>query len=148
MADSIRLQILTAIQDVLASVPGIGDTGGPKKSLLSINRYPAAFVQPGDDTVTQEVNTLLTREMNVDIVIAERSETDVLRAIETILPKVQKQLAENHTLGGLCIDLGEPEGGIGISAPFPLIEGQPDVAVHVGYRCLYRVRRDDPYLVG
>lgn len=145
MADSIRLRNLVAVQDKLAEVQGIGETGGPKKSLLEINRYPAAFVQPGDDFIIKYLGDLVDREMDIEIIVAERSQTDILRAIETILPKVQKKLAEDHTLGGLCIDFSEPEGGVGISAPFPLTEGQPDCAVHIGYRCSYRVRRDDPY---
>jgi hypothetical protein len=89
---------------------------------------------------------LVDRDMAVDIIIAERSEVDILRAIETILPKMQQKLAENHKVGGLALDFSEPEGGSGISAPFPLIEGQPTCAVHIGYQCRYRVRRDDPYL--
>lgn len=142
--DSVRLQILNAIQDLFSTVEGVGDTGGPKKMPLDIMRYPALFVQPGQDVPLKYVGDSIDRELQIDAIMFELTEGNVMKAIETFLPKVQKKVAENYTLGGLCIDFSEPEGGEGISSP-TAVEGRTDVAVVINYRVLYRIKANDPY---
>lgn len=145
MPDSIRLQILKAVQDRMIAVPGVGDTGGPKKMPTEINRYPALFVQPGRDVPVKYIGDSIDRSLDVTLIIWIRTQGSVLNAIEAFLPEVQRTMAADHTLGGLCTDFSEPEEGEGVSEPFPLDESQPDVGVTISYRCAYRVRRDNPY---
>lgn len=143
MADSIRKRILNEVQSILERIDGVGDTGGPKAIATEINRFPALFVQPGEDRINEYIGDRIDRDLAFVVIMWIRTQNNVLEAQENFLPKVLMAMTADHTLGGLAIDVGESDAGI--SAPFPLVDGQPDAAIAINYVCKYRVKRNDPY---
>jgi len=144
MADSVRQQIFIAIETMLQAVDGIGQVSRGKIDPLVIQNYPAAFIMPGYDQVADEMNTLITRDMQVFVFLWFRSQIDIHLTLEAFLPKVQQTVAADHTLGGKTIDINETA----IEQPFPLNDEQTEAGVVMELRVLYRTRRDNPYLQG
>lgn len=143
MADSIRERIFAAVETVMLAVDGIGQVSRGKIDPLAIQRYPAAFILPGADLVTEELNTLLTRDLQVFIFLWIRAQVDIHKVVEVVLPKVQQAMVADNTLGGLTIDVTETE----VQQPFPLSEDQSEAGLVIDYAIKYRVRRDNPYAI-
>jgi len=142
MANSLREQIFMAFKTVIEGVDGIGQVSRGKIDPLAINRYPAAFILPGLDQVSEDLNTLVTRDMQVFLFLWFFVQVDIHLAMEAFLPKVQQAVADDYTLGGVVIDISETA----IEAPFPLSDDQTQAGVVMEFLVKYRTRRDNPYL--
>lgn len=139
--DSVREQIFAAVEVVVTAVEEIGQVSRGKVDPLAIQRYPAAFIMPGFDSVTEYMGDFIDREMQLFLFLWFHTEVDIHKSIEAFLPKVQMAMAADYTLGGLTKDLTETA----VDQPFPLSDDQNDAGVMIEYRTIYRVRRTDPY---
>jgi len=144
MADSIREQVFQAVQSTLEAIDGIGQVSRGKIDPLAINRYPAAFIMPGFDGVTDDLNTVITRDLQVFVFLWFAAQVDIHLTMEAFLPLVQQAMAADHTLGGVAIDLSETS----IDAPFPLNDEQTQAGIVMEFAVKYRTLRSNPYLHG
>lgn len=140
MADSRRETIFKKIEVILQAIDGIGDVGRGKIDALEIQRYPAAFVYPGADNVSEYLGDYIDRDMEVFIFGWQKAQTDIALEVEAFLPKVQAALAAAWTLTGSAIDLSET----GVSERI-LTEDQTEGGFIINYNCKYRLKRSDPY---
>lgn len=141
MADSIREQIFQKIEDALQDVPELGTVTRGKIDPMAIQKYPACFIVPGADSVTEYMGDLVDREMTVNLFLWIRTQTNIHKELERVLPAVQKKMVADNTLGGKTIDVTEIQAG----EPFPMVEDQSEAGIVIEYRTLYRVKRTDPY---
>lgn len=140
MADSKREVIFKRIEVILKGIQGVGDVSRGKIDALAIQKHPALFIYPGFDDVTEELNTLRTRDMEVFIFGWQRAQKDIALEIEAFLPKVQRAIATDYNLGGAAIDFKET----GISERI-LTEDNLEGGFILNCSCQYRVLRSDPY---
>lgn len=144
MADSLRLRILEKIQDVLSTVPDIGEVSGVKKMALNIQSPPAAFIRANEERVIQYLNP-----NQMDVILDLEIETwimtqgNLLRAVEDFLARVDETMSQDHTLGGLCIDFQYQ----GASPPFSLNLEETQAGIALNYSCHYRRAIKDPYSI-
>ena len=143
MAVSVREQIFAAIETELNEVAELKHVTRGKIDPLTIPDYPACFIVPGGDVVTEDLNsTFLDRELTVFLFIWIKTQSQFVHsAIEEILPKVQQKMVADYTLGGLTIDVQETN----VHEPFPLTENQTEAGVVLEYAVRYRVNRANPY---
>lgn len=144
MADSQREKIFDAIKTVVAGVEGIKAVHRGKLDPLIVQAFPVANIVPGFDRVEESIGTLITRDLQVFVVLYVSAQTDILAALESFVAKVQKALAADYKLGGLSIDITETA----VAEVFPARADETVAGVIVEYQVLYRVLRNDPYNQG
>jgi hypothetical protein len=143
VADSIRERIFQAVEAKLNEVTIIKYVTRKKINPLNIPDYPAVFIVPGRDPVTEDINNaLLDRELTIFLFLWIKTQSDdIHKHLEAILPYVQQKMSSDNTLGGLIIDLQEEEVG----DPIPLNDAQTESGVVLPYQIRYRVNRFNPY---
>jgi hypothetical protein len=143
VADSVREQIFAAIETELKEVAELKHVTRGKIDPLMIPDYPACFIVPGGDTVTEDTNNALyDRQLTVFLFVWIKTQSPfVHKAIEEIIPKVQQKMVADYTLGGLIIDIQETN----VHEPFPLNETQTEAGVVLEFAVRYRVNRFNPY---
>ena len=139
--DSQREKIFDAIKTVLLGVDGIKAVHRGKLDPLAVVSFPVANIVPGFDTVEETVNTLITRDMQVFVVLYVAAQADILATVESFLAKVQQAMAADYHLGGLVIDIDETSA----AEVFPANALETVAGVIIEYRVLYRVSRTNPY---
>ncbi len=140
MASSRREMIFEKVVMVLETIQGVGQVTRGKIDALSIQRYPAMFVYPGVDEVTDYLGDYIDRNMEVFVFAWLKAQSDVALELETFLPKAQQALAVDHTLTGTVIDFNESS----VSERL-LTDDQGEGGFIINYDCKYRVLRTDPY---
>lgn len=141
MADSIREQIFKKVEANLRDIVGIGEVHRGKLGILSLVRTPAVLIVPGDDDVTEEVNTLVTRDLNISLLLWEATESNPHEIIEAFIPKIQVAMTADHTLGGLAIDVSPGD----VAGIVPLSPEGNEVGAPMFFTVKYRTKRNDPY---
>ncbi len=141
--NSVREQIFIAVETELKEVAELKHVTRGKIDPLMIPDYPACFIVPGGDVVTEDLNNAcLDRDLTVFLFLWIKTQSPfVHKAIEEILPKVQQKMVADYTLGGLTIDIQETN----VHEPFPLSENQTEAGVVLEYAVRYRVNRSNPY---
>jgi hypothetical protein len=130
-----------AIEAKLKTVDGIGTVSRGKMDPLQINFYPSAHLFAGGDTVNEFIGNTIMRQLTIFTYGWIRTQNNIHKTLETFIPKIQKELAQDHTLGGLTIDFTE------VNIDEPLINtDETEALVLFEHQVLYRVLRTDPYV--
>jgi hypothetical protein len=140
MADSQREKIFDAIHDLLINVDGMRRIYRGKVDPLAMET-PSAQIVPGFDQVAEEVGTLLTRDMQVFVVVYVSAQSEILSSLESFMAKVQLAMTADHKLGGVAIDISETAA----ADVFPANALETVAGVILEYQVLYRVSRTNPY---
>lgn len=143
MADSQREKIFGAIKTLLINVDGMRRIYRGKVDPTSIE-VPSAQIVPGFDQVAETVGTLLTRDLQVFVVVYVSAQSEILAGLEAFMAKVQQAMTADHKLGGAAIDITETAA----AEVFPANALETVAGVILEYQVLYRVSRTNPYSAG
>lgn len=159
MTDSVRERILKNIVTTLESVTV---DNGYRNTLRSVQRFlqpgqttadvPTVIVLEGEDDSDDGPSAgsydLLSRTMNVGILIVHRQDVDIdarsaSETMNSLIADIQKCMQVDIGRGNHAVNTNERS-----ISPIEVEPGQPDLSSVIVYSIQYRHRRTDPTIAG
>lgn len=148
MADSIREKILANIETTtlegitIAAGYGvnIGQVERGKVNALSLERFPAALIFPGEDEPQSLISDITDRTWQILLFLWVVAQKDISKAMEIFLAAVQKAMIVDYTRGGNAMDTAE-----GTIMTIRIEEEDTQGGFLLNYSIRYRTKRGDPF---